>query len=357
MEVLNPELYHALCAAFPNGVKISGQGVPFLGRIEPDVVNAHRTKVIVVQAGEYYCVCCPYCGDTRHRLWINHRWGSELIQGKYKTTLRHLAHCYNENCESREDFKADLKARITGRGLIRQTVIMDKDMKPEPLKPLELTGKYIRVDKLPKQHAAVRYIEQVRHMNVEELGSLWDVVWFEYSPILPPNNRLFVPYYVNDAAGNKMLVGGQAHWLDVITLNGTPPKGEGVKWFTLPGSKTSQSLFNYNRAAKQSKLVVIVEGPFDAMVLGPEFSIALFGHSVSHVQKQLLYDTWAKEGAAVLALDPDVAKEKKVIELEQWFSTWPKHTILRVPDGKDIGDYSRDNAWKMIAKTGILDSL
>ena len=25
--------------------------------------------------GEYYRIACPFCLDTRHRLWINHRWG------------------------------------------------------------------------------------------------------------------------------------------------------------------------------------------------------------------------------------------------------------------------------------------
>lgn len=360
MKPLNPELYEALKRAFPGGVRVSGEGIPFSGQVEVDPADNRRKRAVVLQAGEYYCVCCPYCKDTRYRLWINHRWMTKLVHNRNVVTLRHLAVCYNEHCEANEDFRDDMRARLARGGMIKHNQVIQSDDKPTPLKPLELAGKYIRLDRLPKQHAAVQYIEKVRGMSAEELGLVWDVMWFEYSPMLPQNNRLFFPYYtLDEESGERILVGGQAHWLDVQTLNGTPPKGSGeVKWFTLPGTRASQCLFNGWRASKQSKLVVIVEGPFDAAVLGPEFSVALFGHTVSHKQKQILMDNWgSKDGAAVLALDPDVAHEKGVIELENWFKGWKHHTVLRLPDNNDIGDYKRDEAWTIIAKTGILNHL
>ena len=357
--VLNKELYCQLLDSFDGNVKIANQGIPFVGRIERDRVSNYK-KVNVEQSGEYYCVCCPVCGDTRNRLWINHRWGSELTQGSFKMRLTRLMVCYNENCQSTDGFYQRFMQILTSKRAFRpSTVTVDENAKPMPLKALELTGKFTRVDKLPSYHAAVRYIEDVRHMSAAELGAVWDVVWFEYSPVLPPNNRLFFPFYDLDEHGNKMLVGGQAHWLDVYTLNGTPPKHSGeMKWFTMPGTRKSQCLFNGWRAKKQDKLVVIVEGPFDAAVLGPEFSVALFGHTASIKQRQLLWDNWgAKGGMGVVALDPDVQAEEGVQDFERWFGGWKNHRLLRIPDDNDIGDYSRDDAWTLIAQTGALDEI
>ena len=359
-QVLNVELYTRLMNAFDNNVKISNQGIPFVGRILHDKVTGYK-KIEVQQAGEYYCVCCPVCGDTRNRLWINHRWNSELTQGHFTMKLSRLRVCYNEGCQDKPEFYPMLTKMLNTHGAFKPTrITVDENAKPLPLKPLEMAGKFIRIDKLPRQHAAVRYIEEVRGMSAEDLGVNWDVVWFEYSPVLPPMNRLFFPFYDLDEHGDKILVGGQAHWLDVYTLNGTPPKEDksAVKWHTMSGTRKSQHLFNGWRARKQDKLVVVVEGPFDCATLGKEFSVSLFGHTASLKHKQLLWDTWGvKKAMGVLALDPDVAHEPAVIDLEHWFKSWANHRILRVPDNKDIGDFSRDDAWTLIAQTGALDNI
>lgn len=39
---------------------------------------------------------CPWCLDTRQRLYINHQWGEpDPVTGGKKL---HLAHCFNEGC-------------------------------------------------------------------------------------------------------------------------------------------------------------------------------------------------------------------------------------------------------------------
>lgn len=365
MKVLNPTLYRRLQAAFPGGVKVSGQGVPFIGRLEPDPANQKLKRMKIQQAGEYYCVCCPKCKDTRHRLWINHKWGTEVTQSAYSTKLWHLMVCYNEHCEADEGFRELIFSMIRGKSEFK-SAIENVELETEIKKPapLELTGKYIRVDKLPVYHPAVRYLQEVRDLSAQELGRDWDVMWFEYSPVMPPNNRLFFPFYDVDAQGKQILVGGQSHWLDVVSLNGTPPKGcAEPKWFTLPGTHKSQHLFNGWRARQQDKLVVVVEGPLDCVKLGPEFSVALFGHSASVKQRQLLWDDWGNRGAmGVLALDPDVELEPRVVEFEAWFKSWKNHRILRLPEGSkklglDIGDFTHDEAWQLIAETGALDNI
>src|ERR1035438_3249329 len=52
-----------------------------------------RGRVEVLHRGESYRVCCPKCGDTRHRLWINHR----MVE------FPGLTICFNAGCyRSRE---------------------------------------------------------------------------------------------------------------------------------------------------------------------------------------------------------------------------------------------------------------
>jgi len=197
----------------------------------------------------------------------------------------------------------------------------------------------------------VRYIRDVRKFSVKELGELWDVSWCAYSTVFPPDNRLFFPIY-DEEDGETVLRGGQAHWLDLRTLNGTPPKKSGqVKWFTVPGTRASSVLYNGYRAKQQSKLVVITEGAFDVMSLGPKYAVAIFGHTVSQRQRKLLWEHWGSKGAAaVLALDPDAVDTERTVELESWFrgQGWSKFVSLRLPEGQDIGSLPRKDAWEII---------
>ncbi|GAG32877.1 unnamed protein product, partial [marine sediment metagenome] len=103
--VLNPALYKQLLATFGD-VRIANHGVPFEGTVTlNDLTPTGRPKVKIQTSGEYYCVCCNVCGDTRYRLWINHRWGT-LLGG---VRLDHLVTCYNEDCDQALGFKSRLR--------------------------------------------------------------------------------------------------------------------------------------------------------------------------------------------------------------------------------------------------------
>lgn len=73
-----------------------------------------RMKVLPGHAGEDYVINCPFCGDSRKRLYINHAWrwhapGSPA--GEYNAD--YLVHCFNEECEKTEpDFHRRLEALI-----------------------------------------------------------------------------------------------------------------------------------------------------------------------------------------------------------------------------------------------------
>jgi len=234
----------------------------------------------------------------------------------------------------------------------------------------EVRGKFTRVDNLPYDHAAVKYLRQVRKLPVRKLGEVWGMSWAEYSLSLPPDNRLFFPIMEEDPENPGTLVeaGGQAHWLDAKTLQGSPSKeqrkdGE-VKWYTLPGTRVGRLLYNGHLASQQKDLIIITEGAFDVMRVGQlpgaeKYAVGVFGHSVSAQQKELLWEKWGRHGAtAILAFDPDVYNGeekdlKKVLQLEDWFKTqWEQfHSIRLKPDGTDIGDMPCKDIWAMITST------
>lgn len=345
---LNPELFDALVKAFGK-VRVAKAGIPLQGRMVRDWADKKRRQLQAFETGEYYQVCCPFCGDTRFRLWINHRWDTFMDGAR----LSHLVICYNEDCNKREpDFLRKLRAIVAGQYVATPMRRIEADPDAEVRTLADALGHFIRVDRLPGEHAAVRYLETVRHVRASEAGGRWGISWCGFSTVLPQNNRLFFPLYDSDADGKLVLKGGQAHWLDPKTLKGTPPsdaRGE-AKWYTLPGTKKSQLLYNGYRARRQTDIVVITEGPFHVISAGADYGVGLWGKNASAAQKELLWNNWGSKGAvAVLALDPDAADER--LEMESWFKylNW-EYVILESPPGTDIGDRSSECIWNEINK-------
>jgi len=346
MKVLNISLYTALLNVFGD-VRVSNQGAPLRARVVQDLAYQNRKRVEVAPggAGEYYRVSCPFCGDARFRLWVNHRWGTHLSG----VSLDHLVVCYNEHCEQHEEgFRTKLKNIVAGYTAPPERAIKaaeaDTDFDPNQRPAVE--GNFIRIDKLPEQHAAVRYMRDVRRFDIGELGSQWGVSWCDFSLVLPPDNRLFFPLYDVDDTGEVVLMGGQARWMDLRDLTAKSPK-DAAKYFTVPGTRKSQTLYNGYRARNHPELVVVCEGPLDAIRVGPEYGVALFGKAASHTQRQLLYEHWgSKGGTAVLALDPDATAETN--DLAEWLRSWKRYCVLPLPKGKDVGDMPSDTLWEML---------
>ena len=85
-DVLCPDLYFRLKRQFGK-VLVTNRGMGLV--IRPAGLGS---KPSIVSNGEYYRVNCPFCNDTRFRLYINHRWFEH----------KHMANCFNESCTSGE---------------------------------------------------------------------------------------------------------------------------------------------------------------------------------------------------------------------------------------------------------------
>lgn len=74
---LNPPLYQRLQQQF-GSVKVVDAGVPMVVRRGKDYVTG-KIRLDFASKGEQYRVCCPFCNDTRHRLYVHHSFGDKGV--------------------------------------------------------------------------------------------------------------------------------------------------------------------------------------------------------------------------------------------------------------------------------------
>ena len=355
MKVLNEPLYSALMKVF-GSVKIYNQGTQMTARPVKDAIT-QRKKIHVITAGEYYAICCPKCGDTRHRLWINHRYNTEFEGIK----LTGKACCYNERCEQTKGFFEELDRKIARHVSLGAYVPVDTiSNEPFTHPNVSLPGFCKSFDLLEETHLAKEYI-RLRGFDPAKLQDDWGVCWCEYcDDFKEASHRIIIP--VGDETG---MIGWQARYVGskqtvvegyykdgwfgaLYAADGTPPEGV-PKFYTMPGMKKSHIVFNLCRA-KAYGCPVITEGPFDAMMIGKEHGLAIFGTTISANQKQLLAKAYTGPSAevALVALDNDEAGISGALEaVESLRSVFKQVINIQLP--KDPSDYeSTIKSWTRI---------
>jgi hypothetical protein len=328
---LRPELYHRL-NDMPGlgGVVIANEGDEMRARVEPDPETG-RPRMELDWPGEYYRVNCLWCNDTRHRLWINHRWGLWVPQ--LKSDNLWLAVCYNQNClatPGRARALANMVFHDFARGRRPDPVLPGRPPPAGAQQPREVVPagpEMYELHRLPLYHPAVEYVRSRGYDHVW-LGQTHQVSYCEAArPEFPlVNRRLVIPVYMFGR-----LVGWQARHL------GEPPDGVPRYW-TMPGMKKSRVLYNYD-TARGSDFVVVTEGPTKVWSVG-DFAVATLGDTVSSFQVQLLM-TWK---TVVIYLDGKA--ERKAQGLYDELRRFPdvKRVLIRLPHDREPGDYTvREN--------------
>lgn len=332
---LNPKLYNNLERVFGR-VRVCNEGEAMVARYGFNSVEQEITMNIA-HAGEYYMVCCPYCNDTRFRLYINHRWG---VKDK-KTGRRNLwlSVCYNESCLSDPMNLDDLVNRLERtRGMlasvqIRRGVKID----PEKLERVEPPGPITRLHHLPPNHPANRYLAE-RMYDPEMLSRCYGVGYCPDSIHWLARNRIYVPIvFKGKIRGYQTRYIGELDWKN---------EKEIPKWWTGPGTKKSLLLYNYDQAIKY-RTGVIVEGGGDVWGFGP-MSLATLGDSLSEAQLRLLLSGF-REYSTVLLWDPEALepeKESKRIKLNNAIESLRRgckggFAVVSLPEGTDPGSLDR----------------
>ena len=292
---LNEELYQRLKERF-GSVIIANEGVPMLTVAVPSVVTG-QIRNIVVTAGETYRVACPYCGDTRHRLWIGYMYG-QASSSREGATENWLANCFHNEgvCLAEYIRRKDLENRIFGfrnrAERMRVMPIREGNWQlAEELAAAKSPGEVVLLSQLPPDHVACRYLVG-RDYDPMLLAAQYGVGYcLRNDPLYrTANQRIIIPIYMYNQR-----VGWQAR----ATNDQDQPK----YWFR-PNMPKSRMLYNFDVASKWP-FVIVTEGAVKVWRIGAP-SVAIFGKSLSMYQRSLIEQTWAGK-PVLLLLDEDAA--------------------------------------------------
>jgi hypothetical protein len=326
-EPLNPRLYQLLTKRF-HSVKISNAGEQAQIVYEINRERGNREEPVLAYPGEYYLICCPFCGDTKYRLYINHLFGQSDGEGN---EFLHLAHCFNERCMTREtvrEFIEDLTDNewLLSRFKIRPGVEVDISQIN-----MDWPGPCVRVDELKPSHKAYQFLVG-RDFDPALIARGYDVRYCsESSRYYMAPGRLIIPIY----EGGRML-GWQARDLQTKRKLDDPLP----KYWTCPGTPKKALLYNFGRASLY-QTGVIVEGPTDVWRFGP-MACAALGSSMSPLQIRKFVDVF-KLRSCVLLFDPEEYDKEAQEKLRNTMlsSFVGGCAAIRLPKGTDPGSLDR----------------
>lgn len=335
--VLCPELYNILRNNFQGGVRIANQGE---GCTQSSSWRQDGTLFTSIHhSGEYYRVNCPFCRDTRYRLWINHMYGQSDANGR---SMKFLATCYNdERCLDDYENRRKLDRIIFGFRNVSERRIpfglnQGEWIDPSQMVKAEPPGQVIPMSQLARSmpdHPAVQYLVHQRRYSLASLDR-YEIGFCTYAPRYPAAaGRIIFPIRMN-----RELVGWQARYIGTTDWRHTP------KYYGLPGMRKRLMLYNYDNA-KDKPFVVMVEGVTDVHVVG-DTSVGLLGKNMSIYQSTMALSTWTGK-PFILLLDPD-ARDEMRSTVENLISNGVVVVEVYLPDGYDCGDYDRRTIWNII---------
>ncbi len=289
--VLNPALYRALQAKFGT-VRVSAHGQRLTFEVKPGK-NGDQ-EIVKTGPSEQYSVCCPFCGDTRYRLTINHAWLTSPVRGVPMITK--FAKCYNEGCNvtNPEFYKQFVGPTEQFAGLLDLMATAE----PPPLLEVRMPKGCVALHELPAHHAVHSFlVQKYNGLTAEYLGKFYGATFTsEYDELYRlASNRIIFPIM---KAGK--LVGWQGRSVS---------PDEKRRWVLSPGFR--KTLYNADRL-HYGQIPIICEGITSAIACGPT-GIAIFGKSMDdHLCQELA----ARFPTAIVAVDaetfvPDIRTEKR----------------------------------------------
>jgi len=262
--MLNPRLFYRLEERFGT-VKVIHRGEAMQCKYVRNAISGKiRLKPEEGFRGEEYKMNCPACGDSRGRLYINHRWG--VFDERTGTRNLWLANCFNSNCFADYTEQRELFDKITGAGL-DVFELQDVDSSPRRKEPVRLPGNIWPLSTILSKninHTSVEYLRT--RMVPPELAAAMGVGHCLDGAADRFVDRLIIPIYEDGK-----LVSWQAR---AERDNGLAPK-----YLFARDSGLSSHWYNFDTATTY-RLRLIVEGVIDAWMAGPH-SLGVFNKRVS----------------------------------------------------------------------------
>ena len=208
-------------------------------------------------AGSNTATNCPYCGDTRQRLYFNYEWA---VPDPEATTTSTWSNASTRTAWPTRERQQDLLKRVypLGRERCQAPAPPSAVPPPQPFVPSLPNGILVPVDRLPEAHAASQIPAAAELRPGSPVGDLAGAVLRAVGRrTANPSRRLIIPIY--DA--EQRLAGWQARYV------GECPDSV-PKYLSCKGMKKSQLLYGLAGSGSTTGPVVIVEGPTDVWRLG-----------------------------------------------------------------------------------------
>lgn len=310
--------------------------------------------------GEQYRLDCPWCGDTRKRLYVSYLFGMRDPVTRFVNYGN--IHCYNESCHTDYYNKKDLYDDIQLAGF-SDFASSDEDIHGhdsqgggELLDRGEVSrpGYMVPFSQIPPSspaYRAVTYLRDDRGFDVDMLESYYGVQYLARAHRLKVlNGRIWTPMYRGGVltAWTARAVPGLS---DTEIPHFHSPGGLGGLVYGLGG-------------ALKCRVLCIVEGVSDKWAVGRP-GVALLSKKLGHLKCQRLFaDIYSSSvEAVVVLLDPDQPESElekgQVHHIQETVDTVTKYWSglvfpVYLPSGTDPGGCSRDFISKYLF--GVLKS-
>jgi hypothetical protein len=287
-------------------------------------------------------VCCPHCGDRRFRLEISYLYGTTGPDG---STLDHLFHCFNEDCEKNGfDLRDALQLYMRDLREAKPDLFQAKDQQV-----LISPGECVDLRELPSWHPSHVYLRK-RGYDVNWLCQRFGLVFCTkpYSHLPSRIQAMVYHRIIFPVIFNRQIVGWQARYVDQFG-DGTPPSKDIPKYYTAPGFRKTEYLYNYDYAASPyyRGYGLIVEGVMDVARV-PQ-AMAVFGHTISVSQLEHLSRAFNRR-ALVIMFDSDAYEKTRAFVMTMSRTVFTKGIVcVRLPDSRDPGDWNSDELMDLIS--------
>lgn len=350
---LNPLLFRLLERRFGEGsIRIVAQGEASLWHrrvIRTGSAQGKRKieRTEVEHSGEEYRVNCPFCNDTRQRLFFSHQWA--ILNERGWPELWPVR-CFNEECVAGERGRSRrerlFEQVFKNPAEVRRAKLRPgRKIDPKELREVRPPGRIVYLDELAEREPTHRALEYLRNRLFDPLQLARD-----YQVAYCPDSegfRLARHRIIAPVIFDGKEVGWQARYVGETEWRQDLPK-----YFTCPGMRKSLLLYNYD-VAKYYQTLVLVEGVMDVWGFGPQ-AVGLFGKTISMIMRErLLSLARLHQVSLAILLDPDqdhaarARGEKHHIEAlyEQLIKTgFERNQVARVylPSGSDPGSSDAD---------------
>jgi uracil-DNA glycosylase family 4 len=299
------------------------------------------------KSGVEIMVCCPFCITN----------GEPTKDKKYKLSMnvhKGIYRCWR--CD-----KAGPLRDIFGELKELENMVPAVNQQPTAIPTnIDPPGELSYLTDLELGHPAIEYLTEARAVRFDpaEVQNVFGGRYCHQGKIFAgmynTTNTLIFPIFFNN-----VLVGWQSRMLadpdqlseEYMIIAGFRKDEDGEwikppKYFTSPGFPKGEVVFNWDMAI-QTPYLVIVEGVFDAMAIGPS-GIATLGKGVTDRQIANIIDFCGQRPDihVVIMLDDDAQEEAFQLQLK--LNCYVRVTNVLLQGYHDAGDTPREEIWRQI---------